>query len=80
MNRSLKIAVAADELNMRDYFQKILPLPGHRVVAVAANGRELVEQCRVSRPDLVITRHQDARPIEIARAILTAEETFGSSN
>ena len=35
MNRSLKIAVADDELDMRDYFQQILPCFGHHVVAVA---------------------------------------------
>ena len=55
MTRSLKIAVADDELDMRDYFQQILPLLGHEVVAVAKDGRELVEQCRTARPDLVIT-------------------------
>ena len=31
MNRSLKIAIADDELDMRDYFQQILPLLGHQV-------------------------------------------------
>ena len=55
MNRSLKIAVADDELDMRDYFQQILPLLGHQVVAVARTGRELVDLCRDSHPDLVIT-------------------------
>jgi response regulator NasT len=55
MTRSLKIAVADDELDMRDYFKQILPLMGHQVVAIAKDGRELVEQCRTARPDLVIT-------------------------
>jgi response regulator NasT len=55
MSRSLKIAVADDELDMRDYFQKILPLLGHAVVATAKDGRELVQKCRETRPDLVIT-------------------------
>jgi AmiR/NasT family two-component response regulator len=55
MSRSLKIAVADDERDMRDYFQKILPLLGHRVVAVAENGKELVEKCAASHPELVIT-------------------------
>jgi response regulator NasT len=55
MTRSLKIAVADDELDMRDYFQQILPVLGHQVVAVAKDGRELVELCRTARPDLVIT-------------------------
>ena len=55
MNRPLRIAVADDEPDMRDYFQKSLPRLGHKVVAVAQTGRELVEQCRACRPDLVIT-------------------------
>jgi len=55
MTRSLKIAVADDELDMRDYFQQILPLLGHQVVGVAKDGRELVELCAATRPDLVIT-------------------------
>ena len=50
MNRSLRIAVADDEPDMRDYFQQILPRLGHEVVAVAENGRELVEQCRDRGP------------------------------
>jgi len=55
MNRSLRIAVADDEPDMRDYFQRILPLFGHEVVATASTGRELVERCRSTHPDLVIT-------------------------
>jgi len=51
----LRIAVADDEPMVRRYFQEILPDLGHEVAAVAANGRELVEQCRQSKPDLVIT-------------------------
>jgi AmiR/NasT family two-component response regulator len=54
MTRALRIAVADDELDMRDYFQQILPILGHEVVAVAQDGRELVEQCRELKPDLVI--------------------------
>jgi response regulator NasT len=55
MSPSLRIAVADDELDMRDYFKKSLPRLGHQVVSVAQNGRELVEQCRALQPDLVIT-------------------------
>jgi response regulator NasT len=55
MNKPLRIAVADDEPDMRDYFRKILAHLGHQVVAVAANGRELVELCRATTPDLVIT-------------------------
>lgn len=52
---SLRIAVADDELDMRDYYQAILPRLGHSVVSVAANGKELVEHCRTHKPDIVIT-------------------------
>jgi response regulator NasT len=51
---SLRIAVGDDEPDMRDYFATILPHMGHQVVAVAKNGKELVEFCRSSRPDLLI--------------------------
>ena len=55
MTTSLRIAIADDEPDMRDYFEAMLPRLGHTVVSVAKNGRELVEQCKTSQPDLVIT-------------------------
>lgn len=54
MTRSLRIAVADDEPDMRDYFARILPVLGHELVCVARTGRELVEQCYMMRPDLLI--------------------------
>ena len=38
MNPPLRIVVADDEPDMRDYFQKSLARLGHTVVAVAADG------------------------------------------
>jgi two-component system, response regulator PdtaR len=55
MNRSLRIAIAEDEPDMREYLEKTLPLLGHEVVVVAQTGRELVELCRTAGPDLIIT-------------------------
>jgi AmiR/NasT family two-component response regulator len=55
MTSSLRVVVADDEPDMRDYFQRALPRLGHAVVGVAQDGRELVEQCRAAQPDLVIT-------------------------
>ncbi|MCU0879856.1 MAG: response regulator [Pirellulaceae bacterium] len=55
MSGELRIAVADDESEMRDFFEKVLPRFGHQVVAVAENGAELVEHCRRVQPDLVIT-------------------------
>lgn len=55
MNELLRISVADDESDMRDYFRAILPRLGYEVVSVAENGRQLVEDCRSCHPDLVIT-------------------------
>ena len=55
MTKGLRISVADDELDMRDFFERMLKRLGHQVVSVAENGRELVEHCREQRPDLVIT-------------------------
>jgi len=55
MSRSLRIAVADDEPRMRQYYKEVLPLLGHQVVGAASTGAELVEQCRSTQPDLIIT-------------------------
>lgn len=55
MTAPLHIVVADDEPDMRDYFSRILPRLGHKVLAAASTGAELVELCRMHRPDLVIT-------------------------
>jgi len=49
---SLRISVADDEPDMREYFQKSLLRLGHKVVSVGQTGHELVEQCRAVHPDL----------------------------
>jgi AmiR/NasT family two-component response regulator len=74
MNQSLRIAIADDEPDMRDYFQELLPRLGHSVVVVAKNGRELVEQCLIAKPDLVITdiRMPQLDGIEAAQQIYDA--------
>lgn len=71
MSHALRIAVADDEPDMREYFQRILPLLGHQVICAAQSGRELVEKCRESRPDLVITdiKMPDMDGIDAAREI-----------
>jgi two-component system, response regulator PdtaR len=55
MTSGLRIAVADDEPEMRDFFEKVLPRFGHQVVAVAENGAQLIEHCRRLEPDLIIT-------------------------
>jgi AmiR/NasT family two-component response regulator len=71
MTRPLRIAVADDEPDMRDYFLKILPRLGHQVVAAAGEGAELVRQCRALHPDLVVTdsKMPDMDGIDAALAI-----------
>src|SRR5262249_14328726 len=51
----LRIAVADDERDIREYLQEVLPRLGHQVVVAASDGRQLVEAARSARPDLVIT-------------------------
>ncbi len=53
MTRPLKIAVADDERDTREFFQEYLSHLGHEVRA-AADGRQLVELCRAFDPDLVV--------------------------
>jgi two-component system, response regulator PdtaR len=71
MTASLRIAVADDERDMREYLQEVLPRLGHQVVAAADSGRQLVEQCRTAAPDLLITdiRMDGLDGIEAAAAV-----------
>jgi response regulator NasT len=71
MNQSLRISVADDEQDMRDFFERMLPLLGHQVVSIAETGRELVEHCRTLRPALIITdiKMPDMDGIEAASII-----------
>ncbi len=55
MNRPLRIAVADDERDTCEFYERFLPRLGYEVACVATNGKELVEQCRLSHPDVVIT-------------------------
>jgi response regulator NasT len=54
MSKHLRIIVADDEPDVREFFSRILARIGHEVVASASNGRELVELSELHRPDLVI--------------------------
>jgi response regulator NasT len=52
---TLRVAVADDERDMREFLQEVLPRLGHQVVAVAETGKQLAERCRETHPDLIIT-------------------------
>jgi CheY-like chemotaxis protein len=54
MSKHLRIAVAEDERDTREYLQDLLQRLGHQVVT-AGSGRQLVEQCRTLEPDVIIT-------------------------
>jgi len=54
MKKALRIAVADDERDVREYLQEALPRLGYEVAGVAETGRELTEKVRATRPDLVI--------------------------
>ncbi len=71
MTRALRIVVADDESEMRDYFQDTLMSLGHEVVGTAENGEELVELCKSFEPDLAITdiKMPDMDGIEAANRI-----------
>jgi response regulator NasT len=71
MTQSLRIAVADDEADMREYFQKMLPVLGHTVVSAARTGAELVAHCRQHLPELVITdiKMPDTDGIDAARQL-----------
>lgn len=55
MYKSLRISIADDEPDMRDFLARILPRLGHQVVSAADNGRQLVADFQHLHPDLVIT-------------------------
>jgi two-component system, response regulator PdtaR len=53
MTRSVRIVVADDEQDAREYLREILTRLGHEVV-LAQGGRQLVELCRSFNPDLIV--------------------------
>ena len=55
MTDPLRITIADDEPRMRDFLWKCMEHLGHQVISAARTGRELVEQCRELKPDLVIS-------------------------
>lgn len=55
MSAALRIIVADDESDVRRFMYRTLTHEGHRVIAIAENGRQLVDECINQRPDLIIT-------------------------
>jgi AmiR/NasT family two-component response regulator len=69
--RRLRVVVADDERDTRQFLQEVLTQLGHEVTAVCATGRELIDRCHATRPDIVITdiKMPDMDGIEAAEAI-----------
>jgi response regulator NasT len=67
----LRIAVADDERDMRQFFQEVLTQLGHQVLVNAETGRQLVDRCRAADPDLIITdiKMPDMDGLEAAAAV-----------
>ncbi len=55
MDNVLRIAVADDEPEMLQFLEMALSSMGHEVVIQAQNGQELIDACRATLPDLIIT-------------------------
>jgi response regulator NasT len=70
MNRSLRVLVADDELDTREFLQEMLTRMGHQV-AVAQTGRQLLDLARVSEPELVVAdiKMPDMDGIEAAETL-----------
>jgi two-component system, response regulator PdtaR len=71
MARSLRVAIADDEPFYRSYLRMVFTRLGHEVVSQAGTGKELVEQCRVVCPDLIVSdiMMPDLDGLEAARQI-----------
>ena len=54
MTENVNVLVVDDSADLRELISMVIELGGWQVVATAEEGREAVEQARVSQPDLVL--------------------------
>jgi AmiR/NasT family two-component response regulator len=68
----LRIVLAEDETESREFFQNVLTRLGHRVVGAVGSGKELLEVCSREQPDLIITdiKMPDMDGIEAVTALV----------
>jgi response regulator NasT len=68
---ALRIAVADDERDMRQFFDEVLSHLGHKVVVNVETGRQLIERCHTTPTDLIITdiRMPDMDGLEAAAVV-----------
>jgi response regulator NasT len=71
MSQPLRVAIADDERDMREFLDETLRRLGHQVVAVAETGRQLLEACETQQPDLIVTdiRMPELDGLDAAQAI-----------
>jgi AmiR/NasT family two-component response regulator len=55
MSKAFRVVIADDEPELLDFYRSVLISLGHTVVATASCGKELVDQCRATHPDLVLS-------------------------
>lgn len=55
MSAALRVAVAEDEKDTREFLREALARLGHEVTTAACNGKELLQSLRTKPPDLIIT-------------------------
>lgn len=55
MSAPLRVAIAEDERDIRQFLVQVVRRMGHEVVCIAASGKELLECCASQPPDLVIS-------------------------
>jgi two-component system, response regulator PdtaR len=67
----LRIAIADDDQDVRDFLERYLPILGYAVHSVARTGRELIDHCRINHPDMVVAdmRMPDMDGLEAIEAI-----------
>lgn len=70
MPRSLTISIADDEPLARQTLDRMLAALGHRVLFVAENGEQLIEQCQREVPELAIVDLE----MPVLDGLATAEE------
>jgi YesN/AraC family two-component response regulator len=54
MNRSLKIGVAEDEPDVREFYKCVIPELGHQLLWLARDGVDMIEKSNEAWPDLII--------------------------
>jgi response regulator NasT len=71
MKTKLRIVVAEDERDMREFVQESLERLGHQVVATCLTGKELIAAAQTTTPDLVVAdiRMPEMDGIEAVRTL-----------